>query len=52
VDSPPPELGEHSIEILREIGVDDAEIERLLAAGIIKSPGAVGPRGCASSDQV
>lgn len=39
VDSPPPELGEHSIETLREIGVEDAEIERLLDAGIIKAPG-------------
>jgi crotonobetainyl-CoA:carnitine CoA-transferase CaiB-like acyl-CoA transferase len=38
VDSPPPELGEHSFETLREIGVEDAEIERLLAAGIIKAP--------------
>jgi formyl-CoA transferase len=39
VDSPPPELGEHSVQTLREIGVEDAEIQRLLAAGVIKAAG-------------
>jgi formyl-CoA transferase len=30
-----PEIGEHTIEVLRAAGVADAEIERLLAAGVI-----------------
>jgi len=31
----PPEIGEHTVEVLRAAGVDDAAIERLLAAGVI-----------------
>ncbi len=31
----PPELGEHSVEILREVGYDAAEIEKLLASGAV-----------------
>ena len=30
-----PEVGEHTVEVLRAAGVADAEIERLLAAGVI-----------------
>jgi crotonobetainyl-CoA:carnitine CoA-transferase CaiB-like acyl-CoA transferase len=30
-----PEIGEHTVEVLREAGVDEAEIERLLRAGVI-----------------
>lgn len=32
-----PQVGEHSREILREAGKDEGEIERLLAAGIVKA---------------
>ena len=31
---PPPELGEHNEEVLREVGYSDAEIERLAADGV------------------
>jgi crotonobetainyl-CoA:carnitine CoA-transferase CaiB-like acyl-CoA transferase len=31
--SPAPKLGQHSVEILREIGCSDAEIEQMVAAG-------------------
>jgi crotonobetainyl-CoA:carnitine CoA-transferase CaiB-like acyl-CoA transferase len=31
-----PQVGEHTREILREAGKEDAEIERLLAAGVVK----------------
>ena len=30
-----PEIGEHTVEVLREAGVDEAEVERLLRAGVI-----------------
>ena len=30
-----PEIGEHTVEVLREADVDEAEIERLLGAGVI-----------------
>jgi len=30
-----PEIGEHTVEVLRDAGVDQAEIDRLLGAGVI-----------------
>jgi len=35
---PAPRLGEHSIEILREAGYADAEIERMIASGVTRTP--------------
>jgi len=35
---PAPDLGEHNAEILRGIGYEDAEIERLIEAGVLGSP--------------
>jgi crotonobetainyl-CoA:carnitine CoA-transferase CaiB-like acyl-CoA transferase len=33
---PPPAVGEHTAEILREAGYEDAEIESLAADGVIR----------------
>ena len=34
-DRPPPALGEHTGEVLREVGVDEGELERLKADGVV-----------------
>ena len=34
-ERPPPRLGEHNREIYRELGLDDAEIDDLIAEGVI-----------------
>lgn len=36
--TPPPRLGEHSREILAELGRDAAAVDRLLAAGVVAEP--------------
>ena len=33
---PPPSVGQHNTEILRDLGYDDAAIERLAAAGVVR----------------
>jgi len=43
----PPRLGEHSLEVLREAGFGEAEIDAMLASGatsVVPSPGAPGSR--------
>lgn len=35
---PPPRLGEHSVEVLRELGRSDEEIDRLRARGVVAAP--------------
>lgn len=41
VSDPAPELGEHSGAVLRDAGVDSAEIDALIDAGIVAQPDAV-----------
>lgn len=38
IDKLPPHLGEHSVEVLREVGIADKKIEVMLAEGSLKSP--------------
>jgi crotonobetainyl-CoA:carnitine CoA-transferase CaiB-like acyl-CoA transferase len=35
VITPPPELGQHTLDILREVGFDDAQVAALRAEGTI-----------------
>lgn len=36
-DRPPPMLGQHTVEILEELGIDPVERNRLLAQGVVKA---------------
>lgn len=38
VNTPPPRLGEHTREVLRDLGFPDTEIDRLAARGIVTTP--------------
>jgi crotonobetainyl-CoA:carnitine CoA-transferase CaiB-like acyl-CoA transferase len=38
IDRPAPLLGQHSIEVLRELGVSETEIESLVGAGVVVCP--------------
>jgi len=38
IDRPPPRFGEHTREILTELGFEAAEIDELHAAGVVASP--------------
>jgi crotonobetainyl-CoA:carnitine CoA-transferase CaiB-like acyl-CoA transferase len=35
IRTPAPKLGQHNRELLREVGVDDARYEKLLADGVV-----------------
>lgn len=37
---PPPKIGQHSVELLKELGYDDAEIAGLIAGGVTRDGGA------------
>lgn len=38
VDAPPPRLGEHTREVLHELDLPEADIDRLVAQGIVRAP--------------
>jgi len=42
IASPPPSLGQHTREVLRGIGLDDAAVDDLAARGVIRDGGADG----------
>ncbi len=40
---PAPQLGQHSVEVIRQLGYDEIAIDRLLASGVIAAAGRVRP---------
>jgi crotonobetainyl-CoA:carnitine CoA-transferase CaiB-like acyl-CoA transferase len=44
VRRPAPLIGEHNREVLREVGLDDAEIDALAADGVIRTRGSISAR--------
>jgi formyl-CoA transferase len=38
-DRHPPEIGEHTLEVLREIGLNDGQIDAMRARGVIRAFG-------------
>ncbi|WP_411733191.1 CaiB/BaiF CoA transferase family protein [Paeniglutamicibacter sp.] len=44
----PPALGEHSREILTGMGLDDEQIDHLMAQGIVREPAVLAPSGAAA----
>jgi crotonobetainyl-CoA:carnitine CoA-transferase CaiB-like acyl-CoA transferase len=43
--SAPPRFGEHTREVLRELGCSDAEIDALIASAVVAAPPAQGEPG-------
>ena len=47
IAAPPPLLGQHSLEVLTELGYSEAEIDQMLADGVVLTPEAIKVRSAA-----